>query len=282
VTRPLHHRAGRSPAWCVLCVLVAALVPAAALAQADGSRVVTPAETEAQAEYDRAIDMGIVEHNAGRFAEARTQYLRAHELSPSARTLRALGMVEFELRNYGESVHYLEQALASHDRALDDELRRQTEELLARARAYVGEVHVAVDPDSAVVMVDGVTVASGPEASFTLVVGDHELEFRAHGRLPEKRAVRIRGGDQKSLRVVLTQPGGPRDGSEAAPASSTLRSEREPWARKWWLWTAVGVVVAGAAVGTALAVRGRNEEREGQVLHTQNSSGIVVMTMGGR
>jgi hypothetical protein len=254
-----------------------ALAAPAAADEPAAPRVVSPQETEAQAEYDRAIDMGIVEHNAGRFAEARTQYMRAHELQPSARTLRALGMVEFELRNYGESVNYLEQALASPEKALDADLRKQTEELLSRARAYVGEVHVAVDPDTAMVMVDGVTVASGPEASFTLVVGDHELEFRAHGRLPEKRAIRIRGGDQTSLRVVLTHPGD----DDAAPLGMP-RSERQPIVRKWWLWTAVGVVVAGAAVGVALAMRPRSEERDGDPVQTPHDGGMVVTALGRR
>ncbi len=270
MTRPLHPFVRR--AGCVVSVLCALSLTARASADAPAEpRVVTPAETASQAEYDRAIDMGIVEHNAGRFAEARTQYMRAHELSPSARTLRALGMVEFELRNYGESVNYLEQALASEEKALDPSLRKQTEDLLSRARAYVGEVHVAVDPDTAMVMVDGVTVASGPEASFTLVVGDHELEFRAHGRLPEKRAIRIRGGDQTRLRVVLTHPGD--DDAGAVPAAA-LRSEREPFVRKWWLWTAVGVVAAGAAVGIALAVR--RDERDGGPVHTENTAGVVM------
>jgi tetratricopeptide (TPR) repeat protein len=277
VTRPLQpfvRRAG----WAISVLCALGLTARASAEDAPEPRVVSPAETEAQAEYDRAIDMGIVEHNAGRFAEARTQYMRAHELAPSARTLRALGMVEFELRNYGESVNYLERALASEEKALDASLRRQTEDLLSRARAYVGEVHVAVDPDTAMVMVDGVTVASGPEASFTLVVGDHELEFRAHGRLPEKRAIRIRGGDQTRLRVVLTHPG--EDDTGAAPAAA-LRSEREPFVRKWWLWTAVGAVAAGAAVGIALAVR-RDERREGDPVHTDNSVGMVVSTLGRR
>src|SRR5690349_15250674 len=65
------------------------------------------------AEYERAIDSGIAEFQQGNYVEAREQFARAHALVPNARTLRSLGMVEFELRNYVDAVTYLEGALGS-------------------------------------------------------------------------------------------------------------------------------------------------------------------------
>ena len=234
-------------------------------------------------EYRAAIDAAVLEHDAGHFVEARAQFLRAHAISPNARTLRGLGMVEFELRNYGECVRYLEQALASDVRPLDEGLRRETMTLLERARAYVGEVHVAVDPGTASVVVDGVTVASGPEASFVLVVGDHELEFRARGHLPEKRAINIRGGDQKSIRVVLSSPAAAQVQltSSAVSTPALPRSERQPLVKKWWLWTAIGVVVAGATVATVLATRPGKEVHTEPPVSSGNPAGVTIMTLGG-
>jgi hypothetical protein len=235
-------------------------------------------------EYRTAIDAAVLEHDAGHFVEARAQFLRAHAISPNARTLRGLGMVEFELRNYGECVRYLELALKSDVRPLDENLRRETELLLERAKAYVGEVHVAVDPGTASVVVDGVTVASGPEASFVLVVGNHELEFRANGHLPEKRAINIRGGDQKSIRVVLSSPATVELGESTNALVNTQNmphSERQPLVKKWWLWTAVGVLVAGATVATVLATRPDKEVRTDPPVMSGNPAGVTIMTLGG-
>lgn len=35
--------------------------------------------------------------------------------------------------------------------------------------------------------------------------------------------------------------------------------EHKPYYKKWWVWTIIGVVVAGAAAGTALAMGGGND-----------------------
>jgi tetratricopeptide (TPR) repeat protein len=61
------------------------------------------------------------------------------------------------------------------------------------------------------------------------------------------------------------EPGGTTTGMPAPPAERPVSPalvatptapapKAEPLYKKWWLWTAVGVVVAGAAVGTAVAV----------------------------
>jgi hypothetical protein len=67
-------------------------------------------------------------------ARAREELRRAHAIFPNARTLRGLGMVEFELRSYVQSVQLLEQALAASVKPLDGKLRTDTEALLARAQ----------------------------------------------------------------------------------------------------------------------------------------------------
>jgi len=221
------------------------------------------------ARYEQAIDEAVDEHKRGHFEEAREHFREAHELFPNARTLRGLGKVEFELRNYGESVKFLEAALASEVRPLTQELRNEVETLLERARAYVGEVHVNVEPGTATVSVDGVTMATGPQVELDLLVGDHVLEFRASGHLPERRQVRVHGREHLRIRVVLNVP---EDSARAGPTMppDATRVEVEPRRRKWWLWTAVGVVAVGSAVAVALAVtRSRDEEGGG-------SSGLTL------
>lgn len=47
--------------------------------------------------YRDAIDTALQEMGLGNYEEAREQFARAHALSPNARTLRGLGISEFEL-----------------------------------------------------------------------------------------------------------------------------------------------------------------------------------------
>ena len=220
-------------------------------------------------EYERAIDRAVDEHDRGHFEEAREHFRAAHEIYPNARTLRGLGKSEFELRNYGESVRHLTDALAATVRPLPPELRDEVQNILERARAYVGEVHVAVQPGTASVSVDGVTVATGPQAALALQVGDHVLEFRANGRIPERRHVRVHGRDQINIQVVLSSP-------EVASRSASLQhSEQEyvvPARKRWWVWTAAGVVAAGAA--TALAISLRRDD--GEKPASGGTSGAIV------
>src|SRR3954451_3776514 len=51
-------------------------------------------------EYDGFIAQALQAYDAGRFAEARSSFRRAHEIAPTARTLRTIGMCSFNLGDY--------------------------------------------------------------------------------------------------------------------------------------------------------------------------------------
>jgi hypothetical protein len=89
----------------------------------------------------------------------------------------------------------------------------------------------------------------GPGSELVLAVGDHTLEFRAPGRIAEKRALRVKGGEQDTLRVTLAALNTP-DLTRGPADEPTKR----PVYKNPWLWTALGVVVAGAVTGTAVAL----------------------------
>ena len=207
--------------------------------------------------YEEAVAQAITELSATNYPEAREEFRRAHALFPNARTLRGLGMVEFELRNYGECVRLLDEALASSIKPLDERLRADTEGLLTRARRYLGEVHVETEPTLATVTVDGTSMALGPGGSILLEVGEHTLEVQAPGRNPERRVVQVKGGERTHLRVSL---------APLQPASETRaqagRADGGPVYKKWWLWTIVGVDVVGAGVTAAVLLTRESGESE--------------------
>lgn len=99
--------------------------------------------------YASAVDAALAAHQQGAFEEARVQLRKAHSLFPNARTLRGLGKIEYELRNYVQAISHLDAALSCETRPLDARLQAEVHDLLARARMFVGEVQINIAPDSA-------------------------------------------------------------------------------------------------------------------------------------
>ncbi|MEY4511992.1 MAG: hypothetical protein RLZZ450_4114 [Pseudomonadota bacterium] len=202
--------------------------------------------------YREAVEQALEDLRSGYFSEARGMFARAHELMPSAKTLWGLGMAEFEMRSYVDSIGHLQKALDSEVRPLAAEQRRQAETLLERARRYVTRVTLEVSPNTARVELDG---AQQESRELLLAVGDHSLEIAASGFVPQRRALHALGGDAQQVSVVLLPE------VAALPAAPLpVARERDDRARPlWknpWLWTGVGVLVVGAAVtGGVLAAR---------------------------
>ena len=53
------------------------------------------------------IGDAVAEYDAGHFQEARALFRQAHDKSPTARTLRGIGMCSFEMRDYVEAARAL-------------------------------------------------------------------------------------------------------------------------------------------------------------------------------
>jgi hypothetical protein len=201
--------------------------------------------------YRAAIDAAVQEHELNHYAESREHFARAHALLPNARTLRGLGVADFELRRYVDAVKELAAALATPAKRLEGSLRSDTEALLAQARAYVGETHLRLYPPDATLRVDGVETVLGPEASLMIEVGDHELEISAPGRLTQRRTLRVRGQQKSELHVTL-----PPSDVAAEPAARAAQGPPRRRGRRVATWILGGLTVAltGAVVGLAVAV----------------------------
>jgi hypothetical protein len=220
----------------------------------------TPAEP---AGYAEAISGAIDEYQAGHFAEARALFMRAHALLPNARTMRGLGMVEFELRNYASSMHWLEQALACKVRPLDPALNAQTEQLLARARGFVGRFELRLRPSDARVLVDGAVAELGPDRVLELDVGDHLLEVRAPERASDRRTLHVNGGEWTALEISLPEQarltGEPSRSGRTEPARDQA-SEGGSLLASPWFWVAVGAVAVGGVTAGVLLSQGETRE----------------------
>jgi tetratricopeptide (TPR) repeat protein len=224
------------------------------------------AEAQSQSSYNDLIRGALTEFEAHNYAEARALFERAHALQPSARTLRGLGVTAFELKRYVEAVHELEAALVDKRKPLTEAQRKEVPDLIARARHFVGTVKIEVTPDEASVVVDGEAAA---DHDLMLDLGTHQVLVQAPGYRDVELKVVIDGGEDTIKHVELSRlslevtP----ETTAAAPAQDNsaelTRTDRDQVDDsggsifgKWWFWTAAGVVITGAAVGTALALSG--------------------------
>jgi tetratricopeptide (TPR) repeat protein len=218
-------------------------------AEADRTKAVT--KDAAPPGYEQSVERALREFELANYAEARTMLLNAHALFPNARTLRGLGMVEYELKNYPAAAAYLEQALASRERPLTPEQRTSVEELRRAAQGYIGRYTLALRPGGATVLVDGDAPNIDARGLLVLVVGDHQIEVSAEGYHAQRRTLHVVGGEARALDLVLL----PITSSETSAANAPANVDK-PLYKKWWLWTTIGLVVAaGVTTGVVLATR---------------------------
>lgn len=257
----LHHR------WSVLTrtvqLLSGVLIGFSFLGATAQAQEKTETETSGSPDYRHAIAQAVSEFRQHNFAESRSYFARAHSIDPSARTLRGLGMAEFELHNYRECTQQLEAALQSQTRRLEGELRAETEDLLKRAQILIGRFTIKSKPNVNDLTVDGVSTVLPPDRPLLLNVGDHLLELTAVGYGTEKRLLSVRGGEEETLSITFKK----------SLIVSGPRQVDRPWYAHPWVWVAVGAVIVGAAT-TGIVLAATSEPATAQA--SGGSSGIVV------
>jgi hypothetical protein len=270
-----------------LCAGLAGLAPARAYAQAAGSTTSTapttsvaptaPAVAAAPADTAQSIDAkyadlirgALAEMAAQHYLEARALFLKAHELLPSARTERGLGSVEFELQHYTWATLHFRAALTSGVRPLDQTMRKEVEQALARAESYTGYLHLTLNPTNGTIKIDGQPTTPAADGTIWLDIGDHELVFEAAGYQSQRQTVSIAGGERAELALTLALA--PVAGPNAA-VTDQPEAESPGLLSRWWFWTAAGVVVTGAVIGIAVASSGEETQPalEGNLGATQS------------
>jgi tetratricopeptide (TPR) repeat protein len=247
--------------WASAVFAQAPAAPSAAAAGPEPAPSAADPPPEVQAQYRDVVERAVIEYDAGRWAEARALFLRAHELWPSARTLRTLGMTSFELRAYAQALQELQGALDDARRPLPEDQRAQVVALIDQARAFVGRYRVQVSPPEAEVLVDGAPHALGADGMLLLEVGRHELRARAPGHAELTRRLDVRGREDEAIALQLSAEGAQAAPAPAAafapPASSapatTDAAVVEPEGGDLlFTWIAAGTTVALA--GTSLAL----------------------------
>lgn len=160
-----------------------------------------------EAAYKELIEQALSEFKHKNWPEARILFTRAHELNPNARTLRGMGIVSFEMRDYLNGVINLKAALEDTRQPLTDAQRKECETLLTRARAYVGVYTLKLEPQDAQVLLDGDVPTRDEENHMLVPFGEHTLSAKAPGYQDGSTRLNVQGGERGEVSLVLqTEP----------------------------------------------------------------------------
>lgn len=220
--------------------------------------------------YEPLIEQALEAYEAGRYAEARNTFRRAHELHPTARTLRGMGMCSFNLGDYTHAAYELEQALKEPRLALTAEQQAHARGLIDRANRHIGRFHLRLTPAEAALRVDGDAPLIVEGRELLLDAGTHEIEVRAPGFLTAHSSVKVEGGDRTTLvfrllrddyAVAASVEAPPRGPARSASPSAQPAAASGSWLRTLG-YTSLGVGVAsllGFAVTGTLALADGNK-----------------------
>jgi hypothetical protein len=288
--RPLRHLLALRAACARLARLRRLACALSALAALTCAASQVRAQQAESPEYRRTIDDAVTEFRSGHWEEARALFARAHELEPSARTLRGLGMTAFELRMYVQSMRELDGALRETRKPLDAGMRAAAEALIAKARGFVARVEIAPSPKDAALIIDGRHAQLEPDGRIALDAGLHVVSASADGYKPASLRFAVEGGRDQVLQLPLepllpianqipaidpnhpvpAKPAGPEVQAQPVtppPAQPAPPPKRSPLVGTLaWVTLGGAVVFGGAATATWLIGDGKYGDLEDECM----------------
>lgn len=188
----------------------------------------TSADTENRtqnATYGASIERAVAAFAAKNFEAAAAHFAQAHLTFPSARTLRGMGMMAFELRHYEDALSHLQASLRDPRRPLQPSQRAAVEDLVERTLSFLGIFELTVTPDNAEVRVDG-EPAIFHGGAIWLRVGPREVSISAPGHADQVIRLEVLGQERIARTVHLERL--TRDQVEAGPTAVASPSQTQP------------------------------------------------------
>lgn len=263
----------------------------------------TRAQQPESAEYRELVAQALDEYQRGNFSEAKVYFSQAHALSPSARTMRGLGLSAYEMRDYVDAIGWFERALEATVRPLTGTMREEATRLLDRSGTFVSRLRVYVSPDNAVIRIDSQPVQKDADGMVLLGPGTHELVAEAPDHEPLTRSVRTVSGERIRLDLALS----PRETGEKTPELALADSEpqtEESAAQRvdddgssragpWIVIAASGTVAVTGAVLLAVALDAKDtvehptgdtpqyDQAADERVLPMSTAGIAALAIGG-
>jgi tetratricopeptide (TPR) repeat protein len=188
-------------------------------------------------------------------------FRQAQELSPSARGLAQIGLVEQALGHWVSAEEHLQQALASREDAWITQHHQALEDALESVQKHLASVQVLANVDGAEVWVNGVLRGRTPLSAVRVPAATTVIEVRAPGFIPASLKRNPEAGEL--VRESVTLVAFANDGRAAAkqPNGVSPREDlREPEPSAGPVpWIVGGAGVAALGVTGLLAILARSE-----------------------
>jgi copper chaperone CopZ len=183
----------------------------AAPALAQEAAEAKPAPVDAPAAPDqptldarRHFKAGTKLYRDGNYGGALAEFEEAYRLKPGAGSLQNVALSQKGLFRYAEAAATLEQLLTQHSAELSEGEKKAVDDALSELKGLIASVKLRVVPETARVLLDGKSLTAAEWASaLVLNVGEHTLSVDAPGYSPERRLLRVAGG-QRELPVDVT------------------------------------------------------------------------------
>lgn len=243
--------------WWVIAALVANPLLAAAQPAPPPAAVAADPNVETARRY---FEAGVAAMQREDWPEAVNGFSNSQRLRRTASVSLNLGVALHRLGRLVEArvelQDFTQNATPAQHAQHDAEVGRLLSEIGRRlGRIQIGELR----PTAATVTVDGAPAVLNDERVINVNPGDHRVRAEAEGFAPHEETVRVPEAGLRSVRLVLVANAAV---VVAAPAVRPPPSEPPPSrsiVTRWWFWTGIGVVVAGAAVGVGVALSGTND-----------------------
>lgn len=195
------------------------------------------------ASYRAEAEAGARARDAGDLHEALRHFRAAHSLSPSARSLRLLAVISFDLGHFVDAAYFAEQSMFDERRPLDGILLDEARSLLERSRARLGRLR---SPRGG--RIDGLLPSVDREGFALLTPGAHVLDDGTRIGI-EAGEVRDESDgifDDAAPVETVSAPLAPPTVPAPAPAPAA-HAEVESW--PWFAAGGAAWLVAGVALG---------------------------------
>jgi hypothetical protein len=176
------------------CVILVTLLSGPAVRAESNDRA------QASMHFDRGLEL--IEENA--YEAAAVEFERAYELSHDDTVLYDLGMAYVAAGRPVEAAAALSRYLDTARGPLPAAETQRLKHELQRQRARIGNLAVEIEPNGALIKVDGREVGRAPLSSpIPLASGNHILEIAHSGYEGTARTISIAGQENLTLRVAL-------------------------------------------------------------------------------
>jgi hypothetical protein len=235
-------------------------VVATATARADEADAGAVSRTRAQELLDKGNEL----FWSGDSTEALRLFEEAHRTFPSPKLFFNIARCEENLRQRARAFQHYQDFLREAADA-DPSARVEAEHQVAALVTTIVSLELVGAPASSAIQIDGAPSGLTPlERPLWIEPGPHRLSVARPGRPVWIAPIDGKPGEKISLTVPAIEPGPPPSPGGPAgangghgPTIGTDQSGGRPslLRRKWWLWTAIAVALAGGATTVFLLTR---------------------------